>query len=218
MGPADESKATGKLRRAAVQVSATSKLRLLHRAKAPRPVARERNRVLQVCAVLLAAAGCVRSDSPNEAQVSNGARQTGQRQVETLLEGPDLSAAPSAEWALDQQQSRAVLRLGNGPELFSISCAAGKLFFRRHTAAPHKGNATLSLKAGRDGASLPAKSNAADAGPSSFWEAEVRTSDLPSSVLRIIGSTTPVTIAVGETAPLVAQPSEAPGEVIEKCS
>ncbi len=112
----------------------------------------------------------------------------------------------SAQWVLDQQQSRAVLRLEGGPELFS-SAAPEAIFFSVATPPLPRRKTTLSIRADRDGASLPAASEAVNARPSSFWVAEVGVEDLPSFVVRIIGSSMPVTIAVVETVPIIAQPS-----------
>lgn len=132
---------------------------------------------------------------------------------------PAVSDMDALEWEWDQTQSAALLRFPQGPVVFSVSCdlRSGTISFTRFAAAPQAGQATLSLTTPKRAASVPMTSVASLPAPSSYWKAAAPVGELDASVIKLFREAAPTRIAVADTSPLVAPPSDLPLRAFRNC-
>lgn len=171
--------------------------------------------------LVLAALGCKpTSNPPEDAQfASEQAIRVAQPAVAESRTLPEPIETEPLVWHWDSSESAALLQFGGGPTLFSVSCDKGArtLKFTRFAAAPHRGRAPLSFTTPKRVASIPAAAVTAEGGFSGTWEAVVPIKELPAAVEAMFREGMRIRIALADTPPLVAPPSENAAKPIELC-
>ena len=127
------------------------------------------------------------------------------------------SSIGEPQWELSANRAAAVLRMEDGPPLFSITCEAdgNMLHFDRYAAAPSDGRSTLSLTSALRAASLPAASTG-ELG-AAHWRASLPGSELPKAVFELFAGQDPVRITIADTTPVLAPPESAPTKALAVC-
>lgn len=172
----------------------------------------------------LAVVSCGPIANPHEnAQFgSDEPARAGQLALNTISQAdtpPDPTQAEPLVWQWDSNARAALLQFDGGPTLFSVSCekADDTVKFTRFAAAPHSGRGVLSFTTSTRAASLLAVSVATEPGPSGHWEAAAPAIELPAALEAMFRERMPIRIALADTPPLVAPPSQLAAKPLRFC-